>query len=66
MIVHFAGRAFFVAVSMIVPRENSVPSTVFVVNEVFPTVRPDTLIPIPIMCVSGVRTDQCRGSKRRT
>src|SRR6266481_5909629 len=47
VIIHLAGGALFVAVPVIVPSENPEPRTVLVVNEVFPTIRPNTFIPIP-------------------
>ena len=64
MIVDLASWAFFVAVPMIVPAEDSEPGTVLVVNKVFPAIRPNPLIPVPVDSFFGASTKQRRGRKR--
>ena len=64
MIVYLAGWAFFVAVPMIVPAEDSEPGTILVVNEVFPAVRPNPLVPVPEESLSRASSEQRRGRKR--
>ena len=64
MIVDLASWAFLVAVPMIVPAEDSEPGTVPVVNEVFPAIRPNPLIPVPVESFLSASSKQRRGRKR--
>src|SRR5580704_16354658 len=64
VIVHLASWAFFVAVPLIVPAEDSEPGTVPVVNKVFPAIRPNPLIPVPVESLFSANSKQRRGRKR--
>ena len=64
MIVDLASRTFFVAVPMIVPAEYSEPGAVPMVNKVFPAIRPNPLIPVPVEPFFSPSSKQRRGRKR--
>src|SRR5271168_5208102 len=49
VIIHFARRALFIAITVIVPGENSEPGAILVIDKVLPTIGPNAIIPVPIL-----------------
>src|SRR5471032_788614 len=58
VVIDLAGRAFLVAQFAVVLAEHAIPRAVLVVDHVLPAVRPDALIPGPVLRVAAARGQQ--------
>src|ERR1700754_4474833 len=64
VIVGLARGALLVVVFFVVAVEDAVPRAVLVVDEVFPAVCPDLLVPLVVLLLAGGFEQQLRGAQR--
>ena len=64
VVIGLAGGAFLVVVLAIVGVENPIPGTMRVVDEVFPRIRPQLVVPAPVGVIAGAGGQQ-RGGRQR-
>ena len=64
MVIGLAGRAFLVAVGLVVAAQDAVPGAVALVDQMLPAVLPQLLVGLPIALLAGARGQHGGGGQR--